>query len=321
MGERFLVAGDREHRQDRAKTLLLHGAGLVRHPGKEGRLEEISGVIRSPGAAGQEARPTGDRVPDLFLEEVESAAARQWADGGLFLERVTGVVGIEGLPGSGEVIVEEGLMYVDPLYRAAGLPGVVAGSVDGVGDGEVEVGIPGDVGRVFTAELEAGYALGRFEGLNNEPDMEAPWTYHYAGRPDRTAEIVHHIVHQQFGVGRGGLPGNDDSGGLSSWYVWASLGVFPAAGQNLFFVNAPSFRRAEIAVVGGRFLIETEGFVEPEAGGAVQYVQSAALNGLPLERSWISGDEFHGGGTLTVRLGAEPTDWGRRDRPPSHPQA
>ncbi len=171
------------------------------------------------------------------------------------------------------------------------------------------------------AELEAGYALGRFEGLNNEPDMEAPWTYHYAGRPDRTAEIVHHIVHQQFGVGRGGLPGNDDSGGLSSWYVWASLGVFPAAGQNLFFVNAPSFRRAEIAVVGGRFLIETEGFIEPEAGGPVQYVQSAALNGLPLERSWISGDEFHGGGTLTVRLGAEPTDWGRRDRPPSHPQA
>ena len=39
--------------------------------------------------------------------------------------------------------------------------------------------------------MAAGYALNRFEGLNNEPDMEAPWAYHYAGRPDRTAEVVH----------------------------------------------------------------------------------------------------------------------------------
>ena len=32
-------------------------------------------------------------------------------------------------------------------------------------------------------EMVAGYALHRFEGLNNEPDMEAPWSYHYAGPP------------------------------------------------------------------------------------------------------------------------------------------
>ena len=50
-------------------------------------------------------------------------------------------------------------------------------------------------------ELAAGYALNRFEGLNNEPDMEAPWAYHYAGRPDRTAEVVHAVVQQQFGTG------------------------------------------------------------------------------------------------------------------------
>ena len=74
--------------------------------------------------------------------------------------------------------------------------------------------------------------------------MEAPWAYHYAGRPDRTAEVVHSALTWQFGTGPGGLPGNDDSGGLSSWYVWASLGLFPVAGQNLFLVNAPAFERA-----------------------------------------------------------------------------
>ena len=166
-------------------------------------------------------------------------------------------------------------------------------------------------------ELAAGYALGRFEGLNNEPDMDAPWSYYYAGRPDRTAEVVHDIVMQQFGTGRGGLPGNDDSGGLSSWYVWASLGLMPAAGQNMFFVGAPSFRSSSIAAPGGRFSVETEGFVEPAHGGPVQYVQSASLNGVPLERTWIRADELHRGGDLVVTLGPEPSEWGRRERPPS----
>lgn len=170
------------------------------------------------------------------------------------------------------------------------------------------------------AEMLAGYALGRFEGLNNEPDMEAPWAYHYAGRPDRTAEIVHAAVHQQFGTGRGGLPGNDDSGGLSSWYVWASLGLFPVAGQNLFLVNAPSFSHARIQLGDDELQISTEGFVEPERGGPVQYVQEATLNGAPLERTWLTGAQVHAGGELVIRLGDDPDAWGARDRPPSRPE-
>ena len=105
--------------------------------------------------------------------------------------------------------------------------------------------------RPGVEELAAGYALNRFEGLNNEPDMEVPWAYHYLGRPDRTAEVVHAAVNNQFGLGRGGLPGNDDSGGLSSWYVWASLGLFPVAGQSLYLINAPSFAHARLDL-GGR---------------------------------------------------------------------
>ena len=118
--------------------------------------------------------------------------------------------------------------------------------------------------RPSVAELAAGYALNRFEGLNNEPDMEAPWAYHYVGRPDRTAEVVHAAVDNQFGLGRGGLPGNDDSGGLSSWYVWASLGLFPVAGQSLYLLNAPAFAQARIDFAGQELTIDTTGFAEPE---------------------------------------------------------
>ena len=171
--------------------------------------------------------------------------------------------------------------------------------------------------RPSIEEMTRGYALNRFEGLNNQPDMEAPWAYQYAGRPDRTAEVVHAVVHNQFGTGRGGLPGNDDSGALSSWYVWATLGLFPVAGQNLFLINAPAWRESRIKVGGSAMTIETTGFVEPEPGGPTQYVQSVQLDGEPLERTWLTGHELHRGGRLLVELGPVPGDWGADTRPPS----
>jgi putative alpha-1,2-mannosidase len=169
------------------------------------------------------------------------------------------------------------------------------------------------------AEMAAGYALGRFEGLNNEPDMEAPWAYMYAGRPDRTAEVVSAVLHQQFGVGRGGLPGNDDSGGLSSWYVWASLGVFPVAGQNLYLVNAPAFERSRLRLGDATLHIRTSGFREPGRDVPAQYVQGVRWNGVPLTRMWLRASELLAGGDLLVELGDDPTAWRSAERPPSSP--
>ncbi|MEM9655447.1 MAG: glycoside hydrolase domain-containing protein, partial [Actinomycetota bacterium] len=167
-------------------------------------------------------------------------------------------------------------------------------------------------------EVAAGYALNRFEGLNNEPDIEAPWAYHYVGRPDRTAEIVHHILQNQFGTGRGGLPGNDDSGGLSSWYVWASLGLFPVAGQNLFLVNAPAFRGGRIARGGGAELtITTEGFTARHPDAGPQYVVAARLDHQPLDRTWITGSELRAASVLHLHLADQPDRWADGSRPPS----
>jgi putative alpha-1,2-mannosidase len=147
--------------------------------------------------------------------------------------------------------------------------------------------------------------------------MEVPWAYHYVGRPDRTAEVVHAAIHSMFGLGRGGLPGNDDSGGLSSWYVWASLGLFPVAGQSLYLINAPSFAQSRIRLGAEDLAVETTGFVEPVAGGPVQYVQSVTFEGRPVEQTWLAARDLHHGGRLVIGLGRTPSDWGASTRPPS----
>jgi len=190
------------------------------------------------------------------------------------------------------------------------------------GYGAPPVTQPGN--RPSQAEMAAGYALNRFEGLNNEPDMEAPWSYHYAGRPDRTAEVVHSALTWQFGTGPGGLPGNDDSGGLSSWYVWASLGLFPVAGQSLFLVNTPAFERAVLQAGDAEFVVETRGHRETSISSdgldehpPPQYVQCARLNGEPLEATHLSAADVHAGGRLVLELGPRPAEWGRKVLPPS----
>jgi putative alpha-1,2-mannosidase len=190
------------------------------------------------------------------------------------------------------------------------------------GFGAAPVQQPGK--RPRPAEMAAGYALNRFEGLNNEPDMEAPWAYHYAGRPDRTAEIVQTALTWQFGTGAGGLPGNDDSGGLSAWYVWASLGLFPVAGQSLFLVNVPAFPRAVLRVGDEELIIETSNYRESPIGvdgidenPPAQYVQSATFDGQCLDAAYVTSVDLHRGGRLHLVLGPEPSEWGRKIRPPS----
>ena len=106
------------------------------------------------------------------------------------------------------------------------------------------------------------------------------------------------------------MPGNDDSGGLSSWYVWASLGLFPIAGQSLYLINAPSFAQSRIAFADDDLLIDAPGFVEPVAGGPVQYVQHATFNGERLNRTWLTARELHRGGHLQLQLGPSPSAWG-----------
>jgi len=148
---------------------------------------------------------------------------------------------------------------------------------------------------------------------NNEPDFLAAFLYIHAGRPDLTQARVRHILDTEYTTGRGGLPGNDDSGAMSSWYVWAALGLYPNAGQPYYYICSPLFLRAAINPRGERpFVIEA-----PETSASNLYVQSATLNGRALDRSWLKHEELARGGRLVLRMGATPSNWGRDNRPPS----
>lgn len=141
----------------------------------------------------------------------------------------------------------------------------------------------------------------------NEPDILAPYLYIHAGRPDRTAERVRRLLATEYGTGRAGLPGNDDAGTMSSWYVWGAIGLYPNAGQPYYYIGSPVFSRIRIDLGGGKeFIIEA-----PETSETNKFVQEALLNGQPLNRAWLLHSEIAVGDRLILRMGAQPSDWGQ----------
>ena len=73
--------------------------------------------------------------------------------------------------------------------------------------------------------------------LDNEPSFLIPQLFHHVGRPDLAVKSLQKIITDKFSLR--GYPGDDDSGAMSSYYIWAKLGLFPNAGQDLYYLNGP----------------------------------------------------------------------------------
>jgi predicted alpha-1,2-mannosidase len=142
----------------------------------------------------------------------------------------------------------------------------------------------------------------------NEPDILVPYLYLYAGRPDKTADALRRILAEDYHPTRRGLPGNDDAGTMSAWYVWNAIGLYPNAGQPFYYIGSPLFTKAVLHLEGGK----TFTVLAPEASASNRYVAAAALNGRPLDRAWLSHDEIAGGGTLELKMAAQPGTWAAR---------
>ncbi|MCQ4079440.1 GH92 family glycosyl hydrolase [Streptomyces sp. RB6PN25] len=150
----------------------------------------------------------------------------------------------------------------------------------------------------------------------NEIDLLAPWVYDYAGEPYKTQATVHKLLTSVYSDSPGGEPGNDDVGAMSSWFVWASLGMYPQTpGATALALGAPIFPAAQISLPGG-------GHVSISAPGAStsSYVQSLKVNGRTSTKDWLPISALTSGSGVDFTLGSAPnTGWGAapQDAPPS----
>ena len=108
-------------------------------------------------------------------------------------------------------------------------------------------------GSTTTSPQLNGGLSAPFFYIGNEPEHGVPWAYNFAALPGRhQSSAVRRVMNESFTTGAGGLPGNDDLGATSAWYVWAALGMYPPTpGADTLALHGPLFPSILIDRPGG----------------------------------------------------------------------
>lgn len=167
-------------------------------------------------------------------------------------------------------------------------------------------GGPEAFGRRLNTFFDRGYY-----NVNNEPSFMTPCLYHWIGRPDLSSDRVRHIIKENFSDRKTGLPGNDDSGAMSSWLAFHIMGLYPNAAHSYYLINSPMTGESVINNQNGKpFRIIAEGLSDKN-----RYIGSVTLNGHPHPYSTIEHDSIKAGGELRLKMTSKPTKWGRQMLP------
>ncbi len=164
--------------------------------------------------------------------------------------------------------------------------------------------------RFFT-KLNAGPAS-PYAFLGNEPTLHTPYLYDWTGEPWKAQRIVRKAMLSLYSPGPGGLPGNDDLGTMSAWWVLNALGFYPAVpGTDVLAVGAPMFPHVVLHLPGGDVRIAAPG--APRDG----YVGRLAVNGRSVDRPFVRVASLRHGGRLTFGMSRRPVPSWATSPPPS----
>lgn len=168
--------------------------------------------------------------------------------------------------------------------------------------------------EAFIAKLKKLFQLHIYD-QGNEPSNQIAYLYDYAGDAPEAQAEVHRIVSELYHDRPNGLPGNDDAGQMSAWYVFSALGFYPVTpGIPAYEIGTPHFRHATLHLPNGKQFEIVAHNLSPRN----YYIQSALLNGKPLNKFWLTQAEIVNGGVLELEMSGRPnTNWPESDRAPS----
>lgn len=126
----------------------------------------------------------------------------------------------------------------------------------------------------------------------------------HAGRADLSSKYIREKLKTYTNTS---LPGNDDSGAMSSWYVFSAMGIFPNAGQDFYYLFGSKFSKSTISLKNGKkIIIESKNASEKNI-----YVQSCKVNGKPWNKATIKHDVIKNGAHIEFIMGESPSKWGQ----------
>ncbi|MBQ7931924.1 MAG: GH92 family glycosyl hydrolase, partial [Clostridia bacterium] len=155
----------------------------------------------------------------------------------------------------------------------------------------------------------------------NEPCHHLVHIFTDAGQPHKTQYWVRRIQKESYNTTEYGFCGNEDVGQMSAWFALTALGFhMMSPGSGIFHANTPLFKRAEIRLseeyhsrtISDTLVIECD--CDPEEN---VYIRGIDVNGIPIDRAWLTWEEIASGGVITYHLTDKPDDTWALRLPPS----
>ncbi len=149
--------------------------------------------------------------------------------------------------------------------------------------------------------------VGQFS-MANEPALHIPYLYNYAAQPWMTQKRIHKLIGEWFRNDLMGVPGDEDGGGMSAFVVFSQMGFYPVTpGSTSYSIGSPFFQKVSIQLPNGKSFV----IIGKNASAKNKYIQSAKLNGQPLNVPQLTHADVLKGGTLEFVMGDSANrNWG-----------
>ncbi|MFD0792147.1 GH92 family glycosyl hydrolase [Mucilaginibacter litoreus] len=130
----------------------------------------------------------------------------------------------------------------------------------------------------------------------NQPDHEAPFSYYFIGKPEKSQQKLDYIMNNLYGIGKQGLElsGMDDAGEMSAWYTFTALGLYTfSATDPQYLVTVPLFDEVTWHTSTGKTLT----IKKPGKGRNLTAIK---VNGKAIKGYFVPHSLFTNGGTIEV---------------------
>lgn len=149
--------------------------------------------------------------------------------------------------------------------------------------------------------------VGQFN-MGNEPSFHIPYLYNYFGQPWKTQQRIRFLLDVWYKDNIFGIPGDEDGGGMSAFVVFSCMGFYPVVlGEPIYTIGSPVFEKSVINLPNGKKFT----MIANNCSKVNKYIQSATINGAPLNKPFFTHDDLTGGATIVLEMGPLPNkQWG-----------
>ena len=150
--------------------------------------------------------------------------------------------------------------------------------------------------------------LGRY-GHSNQPSHHIIYMYDFTDKPWKAQKYSRYVTSKLYCGGDfgQGLPGDEDNGEMSTWFLFSALGFYPLSiSSGEYAVGSPLFDEATLNFGGKKLVIKSVNNSSENI-----YVKSLTVNGRKADRLFITHDEIKDGGEIVFEMSDHPTDFGK----------